>query len=95
MFIAALLYEKLMKFSLSGFLSIFSAFSLLIIIICICLVLFQKIGLLEMDKKSIHIVNEVLSEKSGISLQEIEDIEGFDEVAPEDPQYSQEDPDCI
>ena len=83
MFVAALFFEKLMKFSLSGFLSIFSALTLTILVICICLILFQKVGLIEMDKKSIHIVNEVLAEKSGISLKEIEDMEGFDEVEPE------------
>ena len=79
---------KPMKFSLSGFLTVFSAISMLVIVICICLILFKKVGFIDMDKKSIHIVNELLAEKSGISLQEIEDIEGFDEIVPEDIEYS-------
>ena len=88
MFIAALLYEKLMKFSLSGFLSIFSAITICIIVVCVALIIFQKVGLIEMDKKSVHIVNELLAEKSGIPLSQIEDIEGFDEMVPEEVDFS-------
>jgi hypothetical protein len=79
---------KPMKFSLSGFLTVFSAISMLMIVICVCLILFKKIGIIDMDNKSIRIVNEVLADKSGISLKEIEDIEGFDEIVPEDLDYS-------
>ena len=73
-----------MKFSLSGFLSIFSAISIAIIVICVTLIIFQKVGFIDMDKKSINCVNELLAEKSGIPLCEIEDIEGFDEAVPEE-----------
>jgi hypothetical protein len=58
----------------------------------VTLIIFQKVGLIEMDKKSVHIVNEVLAEETGISLREIEDIEGFDEVVPEEFYYSEEPP---
>lgn len=92
MFVAALLYEKLMKFSLSGFLSIFSAITIAIIVICVTLIIFQKVGFIDMDNKSVHRVNELLAEKSGIPLCEIEDIEGFDEVVPEEFDCSYEDP---
>jgi len=93
MFVTALLlYEKLMKFSLSGFLSIFSAITIAIIVICVTLIVFQKVGFIEMDKKSVHIVNELLAEKSGIPLSQIEDIEGFDEMVPEELDYSYDEP---
>ena len=45
-----------------------------------------------MDKKSIHIVNEVLAEKSGISLQEIEDIEGFEDFEPDPLEFPMDGP---
>ena len=92
MFITALLYEKLMKFSLSGFLSIFSAITIAVVVICVTLIIFQKVGFIDMDKKSVHLVNELLAEKSGIPLCEIEDIEGFDEAVPEELDYYCDDP---
>ncbi len=76
-----------MRFSLTGFFSIFSAITLLIFIICVCLILFQKVGVIDMDKQSVHIINELIAEETGVSLKEIQDIEGFDEIAPEDLEY--------
>lgn len=40
-----------------------------------------------MDKRAVHIVNELLVEKTGLPLQEIENIEGFNDIDTEDPEY--------